>query len=88
MRRLPLFLPVVEAVGVNPIHFGIMIAVNLSIGLYMPPFGISLFGSHSLFGVPLSLLYRGVIPFLIINFIGLLVITFVPAISLTLPHLH
>ena len=84
----PLFLPVVEAVGVNPIHFGIIIAVNLSIGLYMPPFGISLFGSHSLFGVSLSLLYRGVIPFLIINFIGLLIITFVPAISLTLPHLH
>jgi C4-dicarboxylate transporter, DctM subunit len=84
----PLFLPVVEAVGVSPIHFGIIIAVNLSIGLYMPPFGISLFGSHSLFGTDLALLYRGVIPFLIINFIGLLIITFVPAISLTLPHLH
>ena len=84
----PLFLPVVEAVGVSPIHFGIIIAVNLSIGLYMPPFGISLFGSHSLFGVDLALLYRGVIPFLVINFIGLLIITFIPAISLTLPHLH
>lgn len=84
----PLFLPVVQAVGVSPIHFGIIIAVNLSLGLYMPPFGISLFGSHSLFGAPLAMLYRGVIPFLIINFIGLLIITFVPAISLTLPHLH
>jgi C4-dicarboxylate transporter DctM subunit len=82
----PLFLPVVEAVGVSPIHFGIIIAVNLSLGLYMPPFGISLFGSHSLFGTPLGMLYRGVIPFLVVNFVGLLIITFVPAIPLALTH--
>jgi C4-dicarboxylate transporter DctM subunit len=82
----PLFLPVVEAIGVSPIHFGIIIAVNLSVGMYMPPFGLNLFGSHSLFGTPLGLLYRGIIPFLIINLAGLLIITFFPEISLALTH--
>jgi C4-dicarboxylate transporter DctM subunit len=84
----PLFLPVVQAVGVNPIHFGIIIAVNLSVGTYAPPFGLNLFGSHSLFGVPLATLYRGIIPFLIINLVGLLIITFVPQISLALVGQH
>ncbi len=87
----PVFLPVVTSpeLGMSPIHFGIMVAVNLSLGMYMPPFGLNLFASHSLFGVPLSSIYRGVIPFLIINLVALIIITYVPAISLFLPaHLH
>ena len=48
----PLLLPVVEAAGVNAIHFGIIMAVNLSIGLYMPPFGLNLFAAHAIFNVP------------------------------------
>jgi C4-dicarboxylate transporter, DctM subunit len=85
----PVFLPVVMALGMSPIHFGIVVAVNLSIGMYMPPFGLNLFASHSLFGAPLSSIYRGVIPFLIINLIALIVITYVPQISLFLPtHAH
>jgi C4-dicarboxylate transporter DctM subunit len=85
----PVFLPVVMALGMSPIHFGIVVAVNLSVGMYMPPFGLNLFASHSLFGAPLSSLYRGVIPFLIINLIALIIITYVPGISLLLPaHLH
>jgi C4-dicarboxylate transporter DctM subunit len=81
----PLFLPVVEALGVSPIHFGIIIAVNLSLGMYTPPFGLNLFASHSLFGTKLGMLYRGVLPFLAINGIGLLLVTYVPQISLFLP---
>jgi len=81
----PLFLPVVEALGVSPIHFGIVIAVNLSLGMYTPPFGLNLFASHSLFGTKLGMLYRGVLPFLAINGIGLLLVTYVPQISLFLP---
>lgn len=85
----PLFLPVVQAVGVSPIHFGIITAVNLSLGMYMPPFGLNLFAAHSLFGVPLAMLYRGVIPFLLINLIGLTIITYVPEVSLLLTrHAH
>jgi C4-dicarboxylate transporter, DctM subunit len=80
----PLLLPVVEAAGVNPIHFGIIIAVNLSIGMYTPPFGLNLFASQAIFNQPLGTIYRGVIPFLLINFATLMLISYVPAISLIL----
>ncbi len=80
----PLLLPIVRAAGVNPIHFGIIVAVNLSLGMYTPPFGLNLFSSQAIFNAPLSRIYLGVLPFLIINFIGLMIITYVPAISMIL----
>jgi len=80
----PLLLPVVEAAGVNALHFGIIMAVNLSIGLYLPPFGLNLFAARAIFNVPMSMIYRGVLPFVVVNFLALLVITYVPAISMVL----
>ncbi|HEX4411198.1 MAG TPA: TRAP transporter large permease [Xanthobacteraceae bacterium] len=80
----PLMLPVVEAAGVNALHFGIIMAVNLSIGLYMPPFGLNLFAAKAVFSVPMGTIYRGVLPFVAVNFIALLIITYVPAISMVL----
>jgi C4-dicarboxylate transporter, DctM subunit len=80
----PLLLPIVSAVGVDPIHFGIIMAVNLSIGMYTPPFGLDLFASQVVFDTPLGTIYRGVLPFVLINFLTLLVITYVPAISTVL----
>src|SRR5579863_8697673 len=80
----PLLLPIVKAAGVNPIHFGIIVAVNLSLGMYTPPFGLNLFSSQAIFNAPLSRIYLGVLPFLIVNFIGLMIITYVPEISLFL----
>jgi C4-dicarboxylate transporter DctM subunit len=80
----PLFTPVVAALGVDPIHFGIIVAVNLSLGMYMPPFGLNLFAAHSLFDVRLGLLYRGVLPFLAVNLLALALITYVPWFSLVL----
>ena len=80
----PLLLPIVTAAGVDPIHFGIIMAVNLSIGLYTPPFGLNLFASHAIFDVDIAVVYRGVLPFVLINFATLLVITYVPAISTVL----
>jgi len=80
----PLLLPVVEAAGINPLHFGIIMAVNLSIGLYMPPFGLNLFAARAIFNVPMGMVYRGVLPFVVVNFLALLVITYVPAISMVL----
>src|SRR3954453_19958316 len=80
----PLLLPLVQAVGVDPVHFGIIMAVNLSIGMYTPPFGLNLFASQAVFQTPLGNIYRGVLPFLAINFATLLVITYVPAISMVL----
>lgn len=80
----PLLLPLIEAVGMSPIHFGIVMTVNLSIGMYAPPFGLNLFASQAVFQTPLSNIYRGVLPFLLINFFGLMLITYIPAISLAL----
>jgi len=80
----PLLLPVAEAAGVNAIHFGIIMAVNLSIGLYMPPFGLNLFAARAIFNVPMGMIYRGVLPFVAVNFIALMLITYLPAISMVL----
>jgi C4-dicarboxylate transporter DctM subunit len=80
----PLLLPLVQGVGISPIHFGIIMAVNLSIGMYAPPFGLNLFASQAVFHSPLGTIYRGVLPFLLINFATLMVITYVPSISLVL----
>jgi C4-dicarboxylate transporter DctM subunit len=80
----PLLLPIVRAVGVDPIHFGIIVAVNLSLGMYTPPFGLNLFSSQAIFNAPLSRIYLGVLPFLLLNFMALLIITYIPEISMVL----
>ena len=82
----PLLLPIVRGVGVNPIHFGIIVAVNLSLGMYTPPFGLNLFSSQAIFNAPLSRIYLGVLPFLLLNFLALMIITYVPEISMVLLH--
>ncbi len=82
----PLLLPIVVAAGVNAIHFGIIVAVNLSLGMYTPPFGLNLFSSQAIFNAPLSRIYLGVLPFLVINFVALMIITYVPSISMVLLH--
>jgi C4-dicarboxylate transporter, DctM subunit len=78
----PLLAPIAYQAGVDPIHFGIIFTVNLAIGMFMPPFGLNLFASHALFGTPLPKLYRGVLPFLAIYLVMLMVITYIPAITL------
>jgi C4-dicarboxylate transporter, DctM subunit len=78
----PLFLPLVQAAQIDPIHFGIIMTVNLGIGMFTPPFGLNLFAAHALFKVPLPTIYRGVLPFLAVYFATLMLITYIPAISL------
>ena len=56
----------------------------MAVNLYMPPFGLNLFAARAIFNVPMGMIYRGVLPFIAVNFIALLVITYVPAISMTL----
>jgi C4-dicarboxylate transporter DctM subunit len=80
----PLLLPIVRGVGVNAVHFGIIVAVNLSLGMYTPPFGLNLFSSQAIFDAPLSRIYLGVLPFLVLNFAALLIITYLPEISMIL----
>ena len=78
----PLLTPLVAQAGIDPIHFGLIVTVNLAIGMFLPPFGLNLFASNALFGTPLPVLYRGVIPFLLIYLAILVLLTYVPAITL------
>jgi C4-dicarboxylate transporter, DctM subunit len=79
----PLLVPIVKAVGVDPVHFGIIMTVNLAIGLFHPPFGINIFVAQSVLGIKLEPIYRGIIPFIFVYLFALALITYVPAISLS-----
>jgi C4-dicarboxylate transporter DctM subunit len=72
------------AYGVDPVHLGIITIVNLEIGYLTPPFGINLFVASALFEQPLGRVLRGVLPFIVLMLICLVLITFVPDISLAL----
>jgi C4-dicarboxylate transporter DctM subunit len=78
----PLLVPLVTQAGVDQIHFGIIFTVNLAVGMFIPPFGLNLFATHALFGIPLGQLYRGVLPFIAIYLIALALITYIPWITL------
>jgi C4-dicarboxylate transporter DctM subunit len=80
----PLLVPIVKHAGIDPVHFGIIVTVNLSIGMFTPPFGLNLFVAQGLFQVPVGRIIRGVAPFLVIQLAALLVITYVPWLSLYL----
>lgn len=83
----PILKPVILAAGIDPIHFGIIMTVNVSIGMFTPPFGLNIFVTQALFRVPLSSLYPGLVPFIIINLIALGVISYWPDLSLVLVRL-
>ena len=83
----PLLLPIVTSVGVDPIHFGIVLAVNLSMGMFTPPFGLNIFMAQSLFGASTSRLYPGLVPFIGAQLVALALITYIPELSLWLTRL-
>ncbi len=83
----PIFLPVVMKMGVDPIHFGIIMVLNLSIGLCTPPVGSVLFIGCGIAGTSIGRIIRPLLPLFIAMLISLLLITFIPDISLFLPRL-
>lgn len=83
----PLFTPLLAALGVDPVHFGVIMVLNVMIGLMTPPYGLALYLGSTISGVPLGAIVRQSLPFLASNLIVLLLVTYVPAISLTLPRL-
>jgi len=78
----PLLVPVIKALGVDPIHFGIIMTVNLAIGLFHPPLGINIFVAQTVLKLPVTTIYRGIIPFVALYLVALALITYVPEISL------
>ncbi|GAB5468564.1 MAG: TRAP transporter large permease [Rhodospirillales bacterium] len=80
----PLLLPLVLHLGIDPIHFGIVMTVNLSIGMFTPPFGLNLFVAQSVLSPDLAAIYRGILPFLAVQLLCLAAITYLPPLSLIL----
>ncbi|RDU70730.1 C4-dicarboxylate ABC transporter permease [Helicobacter aurati] len=87
MIMAPLLLPIAVSLGIDPIHFGIIMVVNMELGMITPPVGLNLFVASSLTGLNLKDVTISVIPWLIIMILGLLVVTYIEDISLWLPSL-
>ncbi|RBW41392.1 TRAP transporter large permease [Psychromonas sp. B3M02] len=83
----PLMLPIATDVGIDPVHFGIINLVNYSVGMITPPVGLNLFVAVAISKMNLLEIFRGCIPFLTIMIIGLVIITYVPWLSLAIPSL-
>lgn len=83
----PIFFPIATQLGIDPIHFGIIMVVNMEIGLITPPVGLNLFVSSAVTGMPVTKTIKAAMPWLLILLAFLLVITYVPVVSLGLPEL-
>jgi TRAP-type C4-dicarboxylate transport system permease large subunit len=82
----PIFWPVVEKFGMDPVHFGIMMIANLCIGLCTPPVGTCLFVGCSVGKTSLARVTPSLLPFFAAMLVGLLLVAYVPSISLALPQ--
>ena len=78
----PLLANIASALGIDLVHFGIIVVMNLSIGTFTPPFGLNIFVGQAVFKVPLSSLYPGLVPFILISISVLMVVTYLPGLSL------
>ncbi len=78
----PLFVPAAQALGINPLHLGVVMIVNLAIGLYTPPVGVNLYVACGIGDVKLKEISKAVMPLIIASLIVLLMITYIPQISL------
>lgn len=85
LLTVPLFVPVIVALGFDPIWFGVLYVVNMQIGLITPPMGLELFLMRTAFDIPVDKLLKGMLPFLIVLFIFLAILIAFPEISLWLP---
>lgn len=84
---VPVLFPAAMAMGVDPVHFGIIVIVNIELALVTPPVGLNLFVGSSVSGLPVIEVFRATLPWMIVTVIMLILVTYVPAISLFLPGL-
>jgi tripartite ATP-independent transporter DctM subunit len=82
---VPILLPVALGYGIDPLHLGIIFLANMQIGYFTPPVGMNLFIASFRFGKPVMTLYRATLPFFFLLLAAVLIITYVPALSLWLP---
>ncbi|ADU91230.1 TRAP transporter large permease [Taylorella equigenitalis] len=74
----PLLLPVALKFGIDPIHFGLIVVVNLALGMITPPFGVNLFAACTVSNLPIERVIKSLIPFVLLSFIAVLIITYLP----------
>lgn len=82
----PIFLPIVTSIGIHPVHFGIVMVINLCIGLCTPPVGTLLFVGSGVAKIEITQVIKPILPFLMLMIAILMIITFVPAITMYLPN--
>jgi len=85
MIMVPLLLPIAKTLGVDPIHFGVIITINMELGMLTPPVGLNLFVASGITGEPIKEVVKSVLPWFVVMLIGLILITYIPQISLWLP---
>lgn len=84
---VPALYPVAVTYGIDPIHFGIIVCLNTCIGMITPPFGLDIFVASSTLNEPIAKIVRGVWPFIVVNLLALVVVTYLPDLSMFLPRL-
>lgn len=82
---VPLIVPIGEAFGIHPVHLGIVFLANMELGYLTPPVGMNLFLASYRLGKPMSEVYRSVVPMLLVLFAGVLLVTYIPALTTALP---
>jgi len=84
---VPVLFPAAEAMGIDPVHFGIILVVNIELGLITPPVGLNLFVGASISGLSVMRVFRATLPWMIATIFTLILVTYVPQVSLFLPQL-
>jgi len=82
----PLVFPIAIELGVDPIHLGVVMVVNMEIGMITPPIGLNLFVTSGITGMSLVQVVRAATPFVLVLFLFLIVVTYVPVLSTILPY--
>ena len=84
---VPILIPVLARAGINPVHFGVVFTLNMMIGTLTPPVGVQIYVTSAIAGISVTEFSRELGPFLMILLVALVLVTYVPAVSLFLPKL-
>jgi len=87
MLTIPILAPIMKSLGVDMVHFGVIVTIDLAIGMMTPPVGVSLFATCAISGVTIADISRRIWPYLIIMIFGLMVLLFIPELTTWLPNL-
>src|SRR5690606_35798883 len=84
---VPVLFPVAVSLGIDPVHFGLVVGLNVCLAMITPPFGLDIFVAASTLNKPVTEIISGVTPFIVVNLIVLLLITYIPGLVTLLPNL-